>query len=113
VNLNSESSRKLPWIDLVERNPAPMLLLSAAALLKPFRRHRYQKTKPTRSDSVAPSTIASEHEAASVDGGRLETAAALPVAEVHWIYGHAEPVISKTHSLLNRQEFMWLSRTSE
>jgi hypothetical protein len=36
MNLNSESSRRLPWIDLVERNPASILLLSAAALLKPF-----------------------------------------------------------------------------
>jgi hypothetical protein len=34
VNLTSEFSRKSPWIDLVERSPAPILLLSAAVLLK-------------------------------------------------------------------------------
>ena len=35
VSLNSESSRKLPLINLAERSPALILLLSAAVLHKP------------------------------------------------------------------------------
>lgn len=34
VNLSSESSRRLPPIDMAERSPAPILLPNAAAPLK-------------------------------------------------------------------------------
>ena len=35
VNLSNESSKRLPPINIVEKSPAPILLLNAAVLHKP------------------------------------------------------------------------------